>query len=49
MVKKIKTGSNMAVPKIEMQGVMKSFGGKHVLRGIDLSVNAEESLTLIQS
>ena len=26
---------------------MKSFSGKHVLKGIDLSVNAEESLTLI--
>ena len=37
----------MAVPKIEMQGVVKSFGSKHVLKGIDLSVNAEESLALI--
>ena len=37
----------MEVPKIKMRGVMKSFSGKHVLRGIDLSVNAEESLTLI--
>ena len=37
----------MAVPKIEMQGVVKSFGSKHVLNGIDLSVNAEESLALI--
>ena len=37
----------MAVPKIKMRGVMKSFSGKNVLRGIDLSVNAEESLTLI--
>ena len=37
----------MAVPLIEMQGVVKSFGSKHVLNGIDLSVNAEESLALI--
>ena len=47
MAKKIKTGSNIAVPKIEMQGVIKSFGSKRVLNGIDLSVNAEESLALI--
>jgi phospholipid/cholesterol/gamma-HCH transport system ATP-binding protein len=47
MAKKTETGSNMAVPKIEMRGVVKSFGSKHVLKGIDLSVNAEESLALI--
>ncbi len=47
MAKKTQTGSSTAVPKIEMQGVMKSFGGKHVLRGIDLILNAEESVTLI--
>jgi phospholipid/cholesterol/gamma-HCH transport system ATP-binding protein len=40
-------GSTTTVPKIEMRGVVKSFGSKHVLKGIDLAVNAEESLALI--
>jgi phospholipid/cholesterol/gamma-HCH transport system ATP-binding protein len=40
-------GSTTAVPKIEMRDVVKSFGSKHVLKGIDLAVNAEESLALI--
>ncbi len=40
-------GSKTTVPKIEMRDVVKSFGGKHVLKGIDLAVNAEESLALI--
>ena len=47
MAKKTETGSNKTVPKIEMQGVVKSFGNKRVLKGIDLSVNPEESLALI--
>lgn len=34
-------------PKIEMQGVVKSFGANHVLRGVDLSVNTGESLVII--
>ena len=40
-------GSTTTVPKIEMRDVVKSFGSKHVLKGIDLAVNAEESLALI--
>lgn len=40
-------GSTTTVPKIEMQDVVKSFGSKRVLKGIDLAVNAEESLALI--
>ena len=40
-------GSTTTVPKIEMRDVVKSFGSKHVLKGIDLAVDAEESLALI--
>ena len=40
-------GSTTTVPKIKMRNVVKSFGSKHVLKGIDLAVNAEESLALI--
>ena len=40
-------GSTTTVPKIEMRDVVKSFGSKHALKGIDLAVNAEESLALI--
>ena len=40
-------GSTTTVPKIELRDVVKSFGSKHVLKGIDLAVNAEESLALI--
>ena len=40
-------GSTTTVPKIKMRDVVKSFGSKHVLKGIDLAVNAEESLALI--
>jgi phospholipid/cholesterol/gamma-HCH transport system ATP-binding protein len=40
-------GSTTTVPKIEMRDVVKSFGSKHVLKDIDLAVNAEESLALI--
>lgn len=35
------------VPKIEMTGVTKSFGSKHVLNGIDISVPAGKSLVII--
>ena len=35
------------VPKIEMRGVAKAFGKNRVLRGVDLSVNAGESLVII--
>jgi phospholipid/cholesterol/gamma-HCH transport system ATP-binding protein len=34
-------------PKIQLAGVTKSFGSKHVLRGIDLSVNKGESVVII--
>jgi phospholipid/cholesterol/gamma-HCH transport system ATP-binding protein len=34
-------------PKIEMRGVRKSFGAKHVLRGVDLTVNRSESMVII--
>ena len=33
--------------KIEMRDVRKSFGSKHVLRGIDLTIPASESLVII--
>jgi phospholipid/cholesterol/gamma-HCH transport system ATP-binding protein len=36
-----------STPKIEMRDVRKSFGSKHVLRGIDLVVPASESLVII--
>jgi phospholipid/cholesterol/gamma-HCH transport system ATP-binding protein len=35
------------VPKIQLSGVKKSFGKKHVLRGIDLSVGKAESVVVI--
>jgi phospholipid/cholesterol/gamma-HCH transport system ATP-binding protein len=34
-------------PKIEMRGVKRSFGSNHVLRGVDLTVPAGESLVII--
>lgn len=34
-------------PKIELQGVKKSFGNKHVLNGVDLTVNKGESMVII--
>ena len=34
-------------PKIQMQGVAKSFGPKHVLRGVDLTVAAGQSTVII--
>ena len=40
-------GSTPTVPKIEMRDVVRSFDCTHVLEGIDLAVNAEESLALI--
>ncbi len=33
--------------KIELKGVTKSFGDKHVLRGLDLNVGASESVVII--
>ena len=35
------------VPKIQLTGIKKSFGEKHVLRGLDLSVNKAESVVVI--
>ena len=37
----------MSSPKISLRGVTKSFGPKHVLRGIDLDVAAGESVVVI--
>ncbi|MDD3181461.1 MAG: ATP-binding cassette domain-containing protein [Alphaproteobacteria bacterium] len=34
-------------PKIELNGVIKSFGDKHVLRGIDLAIAPQESMVVI--
>src|ERR1700733_10025441 len=34
-------------PKIRLSGVKKSFGSKHVLRGLDLSINKAESVVVI--
>lgn len=39
--------NNKTHPKIELSGVAKSFGDKHVLRGIDLSVATKESVVVI--
>jgi phospholipid/cholesterol/gamma-HCH transport system ATP-binding protein len=36
-----------AAPKIQLTGVKKSFGDKHVLRGIDLSIGKGESVVVI--
>lgn len=38
---------NGAVPRIRVRGLNKSFGEKHVLRGLDLDVAAGESLVII--
>lgn len=37
----------MTTPKIKLAGVTKSFDGKQILRGIDVSVEAQESLCII--
>ena len=37
----------MTTPKIQLAGVTKSFDGKQVLRGIDVTVEAQESLCII--
>ncbi len=36
-----------AVPKIQIHGLKKSFGDKHVLRGLDLSIGKAESVVVI--
>jgi phospholipid/cholesterol/gamma-HCH transport system ATP-binding protein len=35
------------VPKIQLSGVKKSFGDKHVLRGVDLEIGKAESVVII--
>ena len=37
----------MTVPKIKLEGITKSFGTNHVLKGVDLEVAEGESLVLI--
>lgn len=37
----------MAIPKLEIRGLKKSFNGKTILNGIDLSIAAGESLVLM--
>ena len=37
----------MSTPKIQMDGVKKAFGSKHILRGVDLSVETGKSLVII--
>lgn len=39
--------NNEPTPKIELKGVTKSFGDKHVLRGVDLSIAPQESVVVI--
>jgi phospholipid/cholesterol/gamma-HCH transport system ATP-binding protein len=38
---------NAAEPKIRIRGLRKSFGSKHILRGIDLDVGVGESVVVI--
>jgi phospholipid/cholesterol/gamma-HCH transport system ATP-binding protein len=38
---------NDMVPKIQLTNVKKSFGDKHVLRGIDLTIGKAESVVII--
>lgn len=38
---------NSPTPKIELRDVAKSFGAKHVLRGVDLSIHKAESVVVI--
>jgi phospholipid/cholesterol/gamma-HCH transport system ATP-binding protein len=38
---------NASVPKIQLSGIKKSFGDKHVLRGVDLTVGQAESMVII--
>ena len=38
---------NEPTPKIEIRGLYKSFGPKHVLRGLDLDIPAGRSLVVI--
>ena len=38
---------NAARPKIQIRGLYKSFGPKHVLRGLDLDVPEHQSTVVI--
>lgn len=40
-------GENTSQPKLVLEGVCKSFGNNHVLRGIDLSIDKGKSLVVI--
>lgn len=40
-------GSTGAPPAVELRGVRKAFNGLHVLRGVDLAIQAGESLTIM--
>ena len=42
-----KAKAEQATPKLELKGVTKSFGNKHILRGIDLSIPKGKSLVII--
>jgi phospholipid/cholesterol/gamma-HCH transport system ATP-binding protein len=39
--------ANQSTPKLELQGVQKSFGSNNVLRGIDISIQRGKSLVVI--
>ncbi len=39
--------TSVETPKIRLTGVKKSFGDKHILRGLDLSVGRAESVVVI--
>ena len=41
------TKEKINTPKIELNNIKKSFGSKHVLNGIDLTVNKGESMVII--
>ena len=41
------TTNNTAAPRLQVQGIRKTFGQNAVLKGIDLSVDAGEVVALI--
>ncbi|MFB3819088.1 MAG: ABC transporter ATP-binding protein [Candidatus Methylomirabilales bacterium] len=40
-------GDTGGLPAVELRGVQKAFNGLHVLRGVDLAIQAGESLTIM--
>ena len=42
-----KNSANAGTPKLELKNVKKSFGNKHILRGVDLSIPTGKSLVII--